>query len=83
MRDRFWGHPFPTGPVTLAVLPLDSDQEDLSDGFTEQLAAALGRVQPSRLGVVSRVSSMQYKGSAKPVDQIGRELNADTILKGS
>jgi serine/threonine protein kinase len=83
VRDRGIGNSFATGPISLALLPLDSDQADLSDGFTEQLAVALSRVQPSRLSVVSRASSMQYRSTRKPAEQIGRELSADAILTGS
>jgi eukaryotic-like serine/threonine-protein kinase len=75
-------------PVTLAVLPLenqagDPEQEYFSDGLTEEIAKALSRLQAQRLTVIARTSSMRYKHSAKRVDEIGRELDANTILKGS
>ena len=60
----------------LAVLPFanltgDSDQEYIGDGITEELIAQLGRMDPSRLGVIARTSAMQFKKTAKRADQIG------------
>ena len=74
--------------IMLAVLPLqnlsgDPNEEYFSDGLTEEMITQLSRVQPARLGVIARTSSMQYKGTAKKVDAIGRELHADYILEGS
>ena len=72
---------------SLAVLPLanlsgDPAQEYLADGITEQLISELSQVEG--LKVVSRTSVMQYKGEKKKsLSQIGRELNADTVLEGS
>ena len=43
----------------------------------------LGRLQPQRLSVVARTSSMRYKNRATPVDQIGRDLGVDYVLEGS
>jgi tetratricopeptide (TPR) repeat protein len=37
----------------------------------------------SALRVISRTSVMQYKGTAKTLPQIGRELGADAILEGA
>ena len=74
--------------VTLAILPFenlseDPDQEYLSDGLTQEMIAQVGRLHPQRLGVIARRSSMQYKKSDKPIDQIGRELAVEYILEGS
>ena len=71
---------------SLAVLPLqnlsgDKDQDYFADGMTEELITDLG--QMSVLRVISRTSVMQYKGTAKPLPQIGRELGADAILEGA
>ncbi|MGB9473305.1 MAG: protein kinase [Candidatus Acidiferrum sp.] len=72
---------------SLAVLPLanlsgDPAQEYLADGITEELISELSSVQG--LKVISRTSVMQYKGEKKKsLSQIGRELNADTVLEGS
>jgi serine/threonine protein kinase/tetratricopeptide (TPR) repeat protein len=77
-----------TGPVTLAVLPLenltgDPDQEYFSDGVTGGMIALLSRLHSPRFSVIAPSLSNPYKRSAKPIDQIGRELNANTVLKGT
>jgi TolB-like protein/DNA-binding winged helix-turn-helix (wHTH) protein/tetratricopeptide (TPR) repeat protein len=82
---------FVATPVTqmrLAVLPFenlsgDPDQEFLSDGFTEELIAELGALEPDHLGVIARTTSMRYKGTAKDVGQIRSELGVDYVLEGS
>ena len=71
---------------SLAVLPLtnlsgDPDQEYFADGMTEELITELSRI--GSLKVISRTSSMQYKGQKKPLPQIGRELNVDALMEGS
>jgi Tfp pilus assembly protein PilF len=43
----------------------------------------LGRLYPERLSVIARTSSMRYKKTDKPIDQIGRELGVDFVLEGS
>ncbi len=71
---------------SLAVLPLqnlsgDPAQEYFADGMTEELItnlAQLGNVQ-----VISRTSVMSYRGTTKPLRQIGRELNVDDVVEGS
>jgi TolB-like protein/DNA-binding winged helix-turn-helix (wHTH) protein/Tfp pilus assembly protein PilF len=82
---------FVATPVTqmrLAVLPFenlsgDPDQEFLSDGFTEELIAELGALEPDHLGVIARTTSMRYKGTTKDVGQIRSELGVDYVLEGS
>jgi TolB-like protein/DNA-binding winged helix-turn-helix (wHTH) protein/Tfp pilus assembly protein PilF len=74
--------------VILAVLPFenlsgDPSQEYFSDGLTEEMIAQLSRLNPERLRVIARTSAMQYKGGAKSVAQIGRELGVDYILESS
>ncbi len=77
----------PAAPIrSLAVLPLqnlsgDNDQEYFAEGMTEELITDLG--QMSALRVISRTSVMQYKGTAKTLPQIGRELGADAIVEGA
>ena len=71
---------------SLAVLPLqnlsrDPDQEFFSDGTTEALISTLAQIHD--LDVTSRTSAMRYKGTTKPVPEIGRELGVDAILEGS
>jgi len=72
----------------VAVLPFenrtgDAGQEYVSDGMTEEIIARLGRLNPQRLGVIARASAIRYKHTDKDVDQIGQELGADYLLKGS
>ena len=88
VRDRLLGNVRVTGPVTLAVLPLenltgDPAQEYLGDGVTDAVIASLSRVHSPRLNVIARTSSIRYKQSTAPLEQIGRELDANTVLKGS
>jgi TolB-like protein/DNA-binding winged helix-turn-helix (wHTH) protein len=77
-----------SGRSMLAVLPFenltgDPDQEYLADGMTEELIAQLGRMAPSRLGVIARTSAMQFKKTTKRADQIGSELGVSHLLEGS
>ena len=72
----------------LAVLPFenltgDPDQEYVGDGMTEELIAQLGRMDPSRLGVIARTSAMQFKKTTKRADGIGSELGVSYLLEGS
>ncbi|MEM7582060.1 MAG: winged helix-turn-helix domain-containing protein [Acidobacteriota bacterium] len=74
--------------VMLAVMPFDNlsgdaSQDYISDGFTEELLTALGRLQPERLGVIARITAMTYKGTTQRIDEIGRELGVDYVLEGS
>jgi TolB-like protein/Flp pilus assembly protein TadD len=71
---------------SLAVLPLenlsrDPEQEYFADGLTEALITTLAKI--GELRVVSRTSSMLYKGARKPLREIARELEVDTIVEGS
>jgi TolB-like protein/Flp pilus assembly protein TadD len=71
---------------SLAVLPLenvsrDPAQEYFADGMTEALISDLARIRALR--VISRTSAMKYKGAAKALPDIARELDVDAILEGS
>ena len=71
---------------SIVVLPLrnvsnDASQEYFADGMTEALISDLARIKALR--VISRTSAMQYKGSAKSLPDIARELNVDAVLEGS
>jgi serine/threonine protein kinase/tetratricopeptide (TPR) repeat protein len=88
VRERLRGSPQTVDPIKLAVLPFenltgDPEQEYFSDGLTEEMIAELGGLNPERLSVVARTSSMRYKHSDKSLDQIGRELAAGYVLEGS
>jgi TolB-like protein/Tfp pilus assembly protein PilF len=72
----------------VAVLPFqnltgDPAQDYFSDGLTEEMIAALTRLNQDRLGVIARTSVMVYKQSPKPLDQIGRELGVQYVMEGS
>ena len=71
---------------SLAVLPLenlshDPDQEYFSDGMTGALTSTLAKIGPLR--IISRTSTMRYKGSTKSLPEIARELHVDGIIEGS
>lgn len=73
-------------PKSVAVLPFDnysSAEEDqyFSDGLTEVIIANLAKIKD--LKVISRTSVMQYKGTTKPLKEIGKELGVAHILEGS
>jgi serine/threonine-protein kinase len=77
-----------TAKHMLAVLPFqnlggDSSRDYLADGLTEELITALSRLDPQRLGVIARTSSMSYKNRSIRADQIGRELGVDYIVEGT
>lgn len=74
--------------VMLAILPFenlsgDINQDYFSDGLTEEMIAQLGQVQPSRLGVIARTSTVRYKHTKEPIAQIGQELGVGYVLEGS
>jgi TolB-like protein/Tfp pilus assembly protein PilF len=74
--------------ILLAVLPFEnldgSNRYDaFSEGLTEELITQLGRINPERLGVIARTSSMTYKSTNKTIELIGRELNVSHVLEGS
>ncbi len=78
----------PAGKIMMAVLPFenlsgDPEQDYFSDGLTEEMISRLGNMQPERLGVIARTSSMRYKGAEKPLDEIGRELGVSYLIEGS
>jgi tetratricopeptide (TPR) repeat protein len=49
--------------------------------MTEALTTELAKI--GALRVISRTSSMQYKGANKPVAEIARELGVDAVVEGS
>jgi serine/threonine-protein kinase len=71
---------------SIAILPLanlsgDPSQEYFADGMTDELIGTLGRLDG--VNVISRTSSMQFKGSGKTVPEIARALNVDAVVEGS
>jgi TolB-like protein/DNA-binding winged helix-turn-helix (wHTH) protein/Flp pilus assembly protein TadD len=78
----------PAALVTLAVLPFDNlsgdpEREYLAAGLAEETIASLGQVDPQRLSVVARTSTLAYKRTTKSAAQIGRELGADYLVESS
>jgi TolB-like protein/DNA-binding SARP family transcriptional activator len=74
--------------IMMAVLPFenlsgDEEQEYFSDGLTEEMITQLARLNPERLRVTARTSSLRYKKSPKGISEIARELNVKWILEGS
>jgi serine/threonine protein kinase/tetratricopeptide (TPR) repeat protein len=74
-----------SGP-SLAVLPFtnlspDRENEYFSDGMTEELITALGRVDGLR--VAARTSAFALKGKRLDVRAIGETLHVATVLEGS
>ncbi len=82
-----WRRSAAAAPIrSLAVLPFanlsrDPELEYLAEGVTEALTAELANVESLR--VISRVSSMRYKGATKPLPEIARELNVDGVVEGA
>ncbi len=74
--------------IMLAVLPFenmnrDPEREYVAAGLTEELIASLGQIDPERLSVIGRTSTMVYKATRKSVAAIGEELNAQYLVEGS
>jgi len=85
---RFVGTIERNGPQvrSLAVLPLedlayDPEREYFADGLTEALITILAKIGDLR--VISRTSAMQYKRVHKPLREIARELDVDTVVEGT
>lgn len=78
----------PRGKVMLAVLPFanlsgDVHEDYFAEGLTEEMIAQLGQLQPTRLGVIARTSTVRYKDTKETAAQIGRELGVGYLLEGS
>ena len=76
----------PAGAKSIAVLPFlnlspNPENEYFSDGLTEEIIHALGKV--NGMSVVARTSVFQYKGRAYDIRQIGEQLWVQTVLEGS
>jgi TolB-like protein/DNA-binding winged helix-turn-helix (wHTH) protein/Tfp pilus assembly protein PilF len=72
--------------TSLVVLPMenlsaDKDQAYFADGMTDELIAHLAKIRSLR--VISRTSSMEYKGTHKTLSQIARDLNVDAVVEGT
>ena len=77
---------FAPPPHSVAVLAFsnlsgDPGQEYFSDGISEELIDALGRIGDIR--VAARQSSFSFKGKSATIAEIARLLNVATVLEGS
>ena len=71
---------------SLAVLPFENlapgeTQEYFVDGMTDEFINAAARIPLLR--VVSRTSSMYFKGARRPLSEIARMLHVDAVIEGS
>ena len=71
---------------SLAVLPFgnltgDPAQDYLVEGMSDALITDLSKL--TSLRVISRTSSMQFKGTHKALPEVARELNVDAAVLGS
>ena len=71
---------------SIAVLPFqnlsgDPTQDYFADGVTDELITDFAKI--GSLRVVSRTTTMHYKGSKERLPQIAQELGADVIVEGS
>ena len=87
MGDRWHGDR--SGPVpvkSIAVLPFenltgDGEQDYFVDGMTDAVITHLAQVRALR--VISRTSTMHYKGTNKRLPRIAEELSADAVVEGT
>ena len=78
----------PAGPARLAVLPFDHigvqpGLEYLADGLAEDTTISLGMIDPERLVVIGRTSTLRYKATTKSLREIGTELGADYLVEST
>jgi len=71
---------------SIAVLPFtnmsaDPENEYFSDGIAEEIINSLTKVQA--LDVVSRTSAFAFRSTKEDIREIGRKLEARTVLEGS
>jgi TolB-like protein/tetratricopeptide (TPR) repeat protein len=71
---------------SIAVLPFinrgsDEESECFTDGLTDELTIALGRIPWLRL--TARTSAFRFKGADIDIRRIGRYLNVRVVIEGS
>src|SRR4029077_3213537 len=72
--------------LSIVVLPFanlsgDREQDYFADGMAESLTTDLSRISGSF--VIGRHTAFTYKGEARDLKKIGRELNVRYLLEGS
>ena len=75
-----------SGDLRLAVLPFanmspNAEDDYIADGLTDELISQTSRI-PS-LRVIARTSVLRYKGSTKPIREVGQDLGVRLALEGS
>ena len=75
-------------PVRLAVLPfadigVEPGREYFADGLAEDTIVSLGMIDPARLIVIGRTSTLRYKGTTKSLKEIGAELGSDYLVEST
>lgn len=78
--------PPPPSVASLVVLPLENlsnnpTEEYFADGMTDALIGDLAKI--GGLRVISRTSSMYYKGKKRSLPEIARELKVDAVVEGT
>lgn len=78
--------PAPITASSIMVLPLenlsgDPEQEYFADGMTDALIGDLAKI--GGLHVISRTSSMHYKGTKKSLPEIAGEIKVDVVVEGT
>ena len=71
---------------SIAVLPLENlsgaaSQDYFADGMTDAVITELAKM--GNLRVISRNSTIQYKGTRKQITEIASELNVDAVVVGT
>jgi len=87
VRRWILGKTYAPYPIkSIAVLPLENlsgetAQDYFADGMTDALITNLSKV--GALRVISRTSSLHYKGTQKTLPEIAQELNVDAVVEAT